>query len=152
MKIYHNSNLDNLNDVHRTSKMKQSHANNSKKNRKPKKAPHATAQEEQSVIIFQNMQEQVRNLLTCCDPGMELQVMCFMTKAMLIQYKPLMLSKRQKIVFHQILHHVLKPDTNALWLKCNEVKKDLILAFQRSYPSVRLEVFGSTVMGIAFKG
>lgn len=33
-----------------------------------------------------------------------------------------------------------------------EVKKDLLLAFQRSYPSVRLEVFGSTVMGIAFKG
>lgn len=47
---------------------------------------------------------------------------------------------------------MLKPDTNELWLKCMEVKKDLLMAFHRTYPSVRLEVFGSTVMGIAFKG
>lgn len=46
---------------------------------------------------------------------------------------------------------MLKPDNNELWLRCMEVKRDLLMAFHRTYPSVRLEVFGSTVMGIAFK-
>lgn len=77
-----------------------------------------------STRIFRIMQDQVHNQLMRCGPGQELEV----------------------------LHHALKPDNNTLWLKCMEVKKDLLLAFQRSYPDVRLEVFGSTVMGIAFKG
>lgn len=70
------------------------------------------------------MQEQVRSRLLCCESGQELEV----------------------------LHHTLRPDNHTLWLKCMEVKKDLLMAFQRSYPLVRLEVFGSTVMGVAFKG
>lgn len=74
--------------------------------------------------IFNEMQEQVRNLLMCCESGRELEV----------------------------LHRCLKPDNHILWLKCMEVKRDLLMAFQPFYPQVRLEVFGSTVMGIAFKG
>lgn len=70
------------------------------------------------------MQEQVRTRLMNCEPGQELEV----------------------------LHHALKPDNNMLWLKCMEVKTDLLMAFQSYYPMVRLEVFGSTVMGIAFNG
>lgn len=98
--------------------------NNDPKKRKPKNKAPAPAQEEPSARIFRKMQEQVRNQLMCCDPGQELEV----------------------------LHHCLKPDNHTLWLKCMEVKRDLILAFQNCYPFVRLEVFGSTVMGIAFKG
>lgn len=74
--------------------------------------------------MFELMQEQVRSRLQFCEPGQELD----------------------------ILNSSLKPDTQLLWLKYMEVKSDLLLALQRFYPFVRLEVFGSTVMGIAFKG
>lgn len=96
----------------------------SKKPRKSKTNSPIAYQEEPSARVFQLIQEQVRSRLLCCEPGRELE----------------------------ILHNTLKPDYQTLWLKCMEVKKDLLLAFQRSYPLVRLEVFGSTVMGIAFKG
>lgn len=118
--------LDLLSDIHRTARKnqgKQANNNDAKKSRKPKKESKPT-QEDQSVRLFKIMQEQIRSRLSCCQPGRELEV----------------------------LHHTLKPDYNTLWLKCMEVKKDLLIAFQRSYPFVRLEVFGSTVMGIAFKG
>lgn len=51
-----------------------------------------------------------------------------------------------------MLQTALMPDYRSLWLKCVEVKNDLLSALQHFYPFVRLEVFGSTVMGIAFKG
>lgn len=63
-----------MNDSHRATKMKQPHANNAKKARKPKGNSHVTAQEEECARIFQNMQAQVRNRLTSCDPGQELEV------------------------------------------------------------------------------
>lgn len=66
--------IDTLNDSHRASKMKQPHANNVKKQKKPKGNTQATTQEEQSMRIFRNMQEEVRNRLTCCAPGHELEV------------------------------------------------------------------------------
>lgn len=67
------------NDLHRASKMKQPHANNTKKQKKAKASTHVTTtQEEQSARIFQNMQEEVRDRLTCCAPGAELEVnSCF---------------------------------------------------------------------------
>lgn len=97
--------------------------NDSKKTRKTKTNAQIN-QDDPSAQIFQIMQEQVRNHLINCESGRELD----------------------------ILHKTLKPDYQTLWLKCMEVKKDLLLAFQRNYPFVRLEVFGSTVMGIAFRG
>lgn len=81
-------------------------------------------QQDSSTKVFQMMQEQIRNRLMCCEPGRELEV----------------------------IHTTLIPEHQTLWRKCMEVKKDLLLAFQCYYPFVRLEVFGSTVMGIAFKG
>lgn len=101
---------------------KQTNNNDAKKSRKPKNK--VSIQEDQSVHLFKTMQEQIRSRLSCCEPGQELEV----------------------------LHYTLKPDYHALWLKCMEVKRDLFNAIQRYYPFVRLEVFGSTVMGIAFKG
>lgn len=65
---------DTHNDSHRATKTKESHANNGKKPKKPKGNPHVPTQEEQSIRIFQNMQEQVRSRLTCCEPGRELEV------------------------------------------------------------------------------
>lgn len=61
------------NDNHRASKMKQPHVNNTKKQKKAK-GNHVTTQEEQSAQIFRSMQEEVRNRLTCCAPGAELEV------------------------------------------------------------------------------
>ncbi|XP_031620997.1 UTP:RNA uridylyltransferase 1 isoform X2 [Contarinia nasturtii] len=98
--------------------------NDPKKSRKMTNKPQQQmAKDDPNAQIFQFMQEQVRNRLEKCEPGRELEV----------------------------LHSSLKPDHHTLWLKCMEVKKDLLLALQRQYPGVRLEVFGSTVMGIAFK-
>lgn len=59
---------DTLNDSHRASKL-----NNIKKQKKPK-GNNGTTHEEQSIRIFRNMQEEVRNRLTCCAPGQELEV------------------------------------------------------------------------------
>lgn len=80
--------------------------------------------EDPSAEAFKNMQDDVRLGLISCEPGKELE----------------------------ILHQTLRPIHNALWFKCMEVKKDIWTALQRFYPGVRLQVFGSTVMGIAFKG
>lgn len=73
---------------------------------------------------FRQMQEHFANQLSACEPGQELSV----------------------------LHNALKPDDQELWNKCMEVKTDILLAFQPHHPNVQLKVFGSTVMGIAFKG
>lgn len=81
-------------------------------------------QDDPSVEAFKQMQQDVRLGLQSCEPGKELEV----------------------------LHHTLRPDHQTLWLKCMDVKRDIWTALKRYYPSVRLEVFGSTVMGIAFKG
>lgn len=115
------------NDLHRSTRKiqgKQINISDAKKSRKPRDKSKISPQEDQSIRFFKIMQEQIRSRLSCCEPGQELEV----------------------------LRHTLQPDYNTLWLKCMEVKKDLLIALQRSYPFVRLEVFGSTVMGIAFKG
>lgn len=119
------------NDVQRATRKNQGNPtqnNDPKKFRKmthkpPQPQPQA-AKDDPNAHIFQMMQEEVRSRLERCEPGRELEV----------------------------LHSSLKPDHQTLWLKCMEVKKDLLMAFQRQFPGVRLEVFGSTVMGIAFKG
>lgn len=67
--MQHICTIDTLNDFHRATKMKQPHANNAKKSRKPKVSSDVTTQG-----IFQNMQEQVRSRLACCEPGRELEV------------------------------------------------------------------------------
>lgn len=95
-----------------------------RRQKKPKKKAEAQKEEDPSARIFRLMQEKVRNVLMNCESGKELEV----------------------------LYDALRPNHQQLWQNCNEIKRDLILAFQKSYPSVRLEVFGSTVMGIAFKG
>lgn len=101
------------------------HSTEMKKSRKMKnKLQIAQQQQDPNTKMFEFMQQEVRSRLQCCQPGRELE----------------------------ILHTSLKPDYQTLWLKCMEVKRDLLLALQRFYPFVRLEVFGSTVMGIAFKG
>lgn len=119
--------LDGSNELHRVARKTQGKPpqnNDATKKQRKQKNKQANAQEEPSTRILQKMQEQVRSRLICCGAGQELEV----------------------------LHHALKPDNHMLWLKCMEVKRDLLMAFQSYYPFVRLEVFGSTVMGIAFKG
>lgn len=96
--------------------------NGFKKQRKPKSKTQNPA--DRSSEIFQIMRQNVTEGLTHCESGQELE----------------------------ILQNALRPDFNLLWLKCMEVKRDLVAALCRVYPGVRLEVFGSTVMGIAFKG
>lgn len=96
--------------------------NGFKKQRKPKSKTQNPA--DRSTEIFQTMRQNVTEGLTHCKSGQELE----------------------------ILQNSLRPDFNLLWLKCMEVKRDLVAALCRVYPGVRLEVFGSTVMGIAFKG
>lgn len=80
--------------------------------------------DDQSTIIFKAMGRDFLEALENCASGKELE----------------------------ILHGILRPDPHLLWYKCMEVKKDLVSALSQYYPSVRLEVFGSTVMGTAFKG
>lgn len=93
-----------------------------KKQRKPKTKTQNPA--DRSSEIFQTMRQNVTEGLKHCKSGQELE----------------------------ILQNALRPDFNVLWLKCMEVKRDIVAALSRAYPGVRLEVFGSTVMGIAFKG
>lgn len=95
-----------------------------RKQKKPKKKSEAQKDEEACAQIFRLMQEKVRIGLMNCVSGKELEV----------------------------LYDALRPNHQQLWQNCMEIKKDLVLAFQKTYPSIRLEVFGSTVMGIAFKG
>lgn len=52
-----------------------------------------------------------------------------------------------------ILNQSFRPEGNFLWYKIiSEVKSDLFNALASSYPSMRLEVYGSTLMGFAFRG
>lgn len=46
----------------------------------------------------------------------------------------------------------LRPNYNQMWASCSAVKRDLLLSLVQAFPQTRLEVFGSTVMGVAFKG
>lgn len=52
----------------------------------------------------------------------------------------------------EALQWVLRPPQNELWYTYNRVKNDLERFIGRAYPDVRIELFGSTVMGMAFKG
>lgn len=52
----------------------------------------------------------------------------------------------------EILRIILLPEPYTLWQKCMAVRMELISVFARHYPIVKVEVFGSTVMGTAFKG
>lgn len=97
---------------------------NERQPRKPKANMQKKKEEDLLVRQFKMMQNEVNNGLRSCEPGKELEV----------------------------LHRALRPDHHFLWYKCIEVKKDLVNALYRLYPMVRLEVFGSTVMGMAFKG
>lgn len=100
-------------------------AANERQPRKPKLKMEKKKKEEDLIVRqFRMMQNEVNNGLRSCEPGKELEV----------------------------LHRCLRPDHHLLWYKCIEVKKDLVNALYRLYPMVRLEVFGSTVMGMAFKG
>lgn len=99
-------------------------AGNERQPRKPKVKMQKKKDEDLIVRQFRMMQNEVNNGLRSCEPGRELDV----------------------------LHRSLRPDHHNLWYKCIEVKKDLVNALYRFYPMVRLEVFGSTVMGMAFKG
>lgn len=100
-------------------------AGNERQSRKPKLKVQKNKRDEDLVMRqLRMMQDEVNNGLRSCEPGRELEV----------------------------LHRCLRPDHHFLWYKCIEVKKDLVNALYRLYPLVRLEVFGSTVMGMAFKG
>lgn len=99
-------------------------AENERQPRKPKVKMQKKKEEDLIVRQFRMIQNDVNNGLRSCEPGKELDV----------------------------LHRSLRPDHHYLWYKCIEVKKDLVNALYRFYPMVRLEVFGSTVMGMAFKG
>lgn len=53
----------------------------------------------------------------------------------------------------EVLNQSLRPSGHILWNKIiAEVKSDLFSALAETYPSMQLEVFGSALMGIAFKG
>lgn len=99
-------------------------AGNERQPRKPKLKMQKKNNEDLVARQFKIMQNDVNNGLRSCEPGKELEV----------------------------LHRSLRPDHHLLWYKCIEVKKDLVNDLYRFYPMVRLEVFGSTVMGMAFKG
>lgn len=100
-------------------------AGNERQLRKPRLKMHQNKKDEDLVMRqLRMMQNEVNNGLRSCEPGRELEV----------------------------LHRCLRPDHHFLWYKCIEVKKDLVNSLCRLYPLIRLEVFGSTVMGMAFKG
>lgn len=53
----------------------------------------------------------------------------------------------------EVLNLSLRPSAHILWYKViAEVKSDLLNALATTYPAMRMEVYGSTLMGIAFKG
>lgn len=70
------------------------------------------------------MKQNVNNALKECSPGSELD----------------------------LLFEILRPNYNQMWANNRAVKQDLLYALRCTYPEARIEVFGSTVMGIAFKG
>lgn len=70
------------------------------------------------------MKEDVNNALEQCSPGCELD----------------------------LLFEILRPSYKQMWSNNRAVKQDLLSALRRTYPETRIEVFGSTVMGVAFKG
>lgn len=77
-----------------------------------------------SDLKFNKMKEDFLTLMQKCEDGSELE----------------------------ILRIALLPEPYSLWQKCMEVRMDLMNIFGRYYPFVRVDVFGSTVMGTAFKG
>lgn len=114
-----------------------------------------TQKHDPNIRILQLMREHVKRELECCLPGRELEVFqsFIITVSKYCNHRPSMIYLiKIKYCFFKVLQTALMPDYRSLWLKCVEVKNDLLSALQRSYPFVRLEVFGSTVMGIAFKG
>lgn len=52
----------------------------------------------------------------------------------------------------EMLHKAIKPEPSELFHACMEVKSDLMLIFGRCFPIVHIDVFGSTIIGTAFKG
>lgn len=52
----------------------------------------------------------------------------------------------------EILERALRPNPQHLHNSCKEVQRDLTTAFNRYYSEVRVEVFGSTIMGMAIRG
>lgn len=51
-----------------------------------------------------------------------------------------------------LLNRAIRPDPGYLFHACMQVKDDLMGIFSRSFPVVRVDVFGSTIIGTAFKG
>lgn len=51
-----------------------------------------------------------------------------------------------------LLNRAIRPDPGYLFHACMQVKEDLLGIFSRSFPLVRVDVFGSTIIGTAFKG
>lgn len=52
-----------------------------------------------------------------------------------------------------VLNRSVRPSGHILWNKViAEVKSDLFNALAETYPAMKMEVFGSALMGIAFKG
>lgn len=72
--------------------------------------------------MFQLMQENILHSLKSCDFGREIDA----------------------------LSSVLFPDPHGLLYFCEEIKRDLYAALRPVFSSVRLAVFGSAVMGMAF--
>lgn len=52
-----------------------------------------------------------------------------------------------------VLNQSLRPPAQFLWYEIiTEIKSDLNSSLRANYPSMRLEVYGSALIGIAFKG
>lgn len=52
-----------------------------------------------------------------------------------------------------VLNRCLRPSAHTLWYEIIvKVKSDLFNALAAKYPAIQFEVYGSTLMGIAFKG
>lgn len=98
--------------------------NDNKKRKRPKKKAKPAAGAEATSTIFNAMQRDVSIGLANCQPY---QIM-------------------------DVLNAAIKPNQTILYHTCMEVKHDLFNVFSRSFPAVRVEVFGSSIMGTAFKG
>lgn len=62
------------------------------------------------------------------------------------------LSHCQPFRMMEMLHKAIRPEPNDLFHACMEVKSDLMIIFGRTFPRVQIDVFGSTIIGTAFKG
>lgn len=52
----------------------------------------------------------------------------------------------------EMMHKAIRPDPSELFHACMQVKRDLMNTFQMSFQNVNIDVFGSTIIGTAFKG